>query len=142
MSVYNHPLEWAREMDRMMGKGEINKDNYLTDCANAVVYVRETAEKLSAAIARAEKAEAERAALKALVEVRARGCQCGDDDACAFVRERDALVAENKSLLAHSYTKTAMCPTCPWKEINCRCPLYHLPCGLSWGGERPNPPPL
>jgi hypothetical protein len=35
-------------MDRMMGKGEINKDNYLTDCANAVVYVRETAEKLTA----------------------------------------------------------------------------------------------
>ena len=90
---------------------------------------------------------AERDALKVLAEVRGKGCQCGDDDACAFVRERDALVverdalvAENKSLLAHSYTKTARCPTCLWKEINCRCPLYHLPCGLSWGGERPNPP--
>lgn len=37
---------------------------------------------------------AERDALKALAEVHGKGCQCGDDDACAFVRERDALVAE------------------------------------------------
>lgn len=31
--------------------------------------------------------------LRALVEVRGKGCQCGDDEACAFVRERDELRA-------------------------------------------------
>jgi chromosome segregation ATPase len=60
MSVHKHPREWAREMDMMMGKGEINKDNYLTDCANAVVYVRESAEKIA-------KLEAELAAMQTLL---------------------------------------------------------------------------
>ena len=44
MSVFNNPLEWAKEMNRLMGTGEINSKNYLTDCANAVIYVKETAE--------------------------------------------------------------------------------------------------
>lgn len=44
MSVFNHPTEWCREMNLMLAKGEINKENYLTDCANAVVYVQETTE--------------------------------------------------------------------------------------------------
>jgi len=46
MSVFNNPIEWANEMNVMLGKGEINIDNYLTDCANAVVYVRESAIKI------------------------------------------------------------------------------------------------
>jgi hypothetical protein len=36
----------------------------------------------------------------ALRTVRAAGCQCGDDEACAFVRERDALRAEVERLNA------------------------------------------
>jgi hypothetical protein len=32
----------------MMGTGELNKENYLTDCANAVVYVQESAAKIAA----------------------------------------------------------------------------------------------
>ena len=32
----------------------------------------------------------EREDLRVLVEVRGRGCACGDDEACVFVRERDA----------------------------------------------------
>jgi hypothetical protein len=67
MSVHNHPLEWAKEMDRLMGNGTINKDNYLTDCANAVVYVRETAERIAAMMEQLRKAEAKLAvAVKAL----------------------------------------------------------------------------
>ena len=42
MSVHHDPLAWAREMDSLMGSGHINADNYLTDCANAVLYVRDT----------------------------------------------------------------------------------------------------
>jgi hypothetical protein len=47
MSVHNHPLEWAKEMNRLMTIGEMNKDNYLTNCANAVVFVTETAKCLA-----------------------------------------------------------------------------------------------
>ena len=64
MSVHKHPREWAREMDMMMGKGEINKDNYLTDCANAVVYVGESAEKIAKLEA---ELEAELAAMQTLL---------------------------------------------------------------------------
>jgi len=43
VSVFNRPLAWADEMDRMFTDKTINKENYLIDLANAVVYVRETA---------------------------------------------------------------------------------------------------
>ena len=57
----------------MMGKGEINKDNYLTDCANAVVYVRESADKIERleselSTAMAELASMRTAASKAMAD--------------------------------------------------------------------------
>ena len=47
MSVSDRPIEWANEMDRIMLRTDIiNKENYLTDLANAVVYVKETHKKM------------------------------------------------------------------------------------------------
>ncbi|HET8695770.1 MAG TPA: hypothetical protein VFM33_13945 [Aquabacterium sp.] len=41
-----------------------------------------------------KRVEAERDRLRAIVEGRAAGCQCGDDDVCKIVKERDQLRAE------------------------------------------------
>lgn len=41
-----------------------------------------------------------RAEYAALAEVRHRGCECSDDDACAFARERDMAQAEVVALAA------------------------------------------
>jgi len=46
MSVHLHPQEWSNEMNRLLGSGEINRNNYMTDLANAVVYVRDSATKI------------------------------------------------------------------------------------------------
>ena len=49
------------------------------------------AEKLLKLKARVAELEEENKVLK---EVRGRGCQCSDEDACAFVRERNAALAQ------------------------------------------------
>lgn len=52
------------------------------------------AERELALMARVAELEAERDQLSAIAEGRASGCQCGDDDVCKIVRERDQLRAE------------------------------------------------
>lgn len=42
---------------------------------------------------------AERDQLRAIVEGRAAGCQCGDDDVCKIVKERDQLLSALKDLV-------------------------------------------
>ena len=61
MSVFNTPKEWADEMNRLFLNGFLNKDNYEVDVANAVVYVRQSADKIS-------ELEAELAEAKEIVE--------------------------------------------------------------------------
>lgn len=51
-------------------------------------------------------ARAENARLRAALDVHQRGCQCGYDEACQFVRERDAYAAEVERL-----QKILECPT-------------------------------
>ena len=49
-----------------------------------------------------------RAELENLRQTRTRGCQCGDDEACALVRERDSALAELERLRS----EVLLCPAC------------------------------
>jgi len=55
----------------------------------AIVDADEKIRSITAAMAETVR---ERDELKHLAEVRAAGCQCGDDEACRFVRERDEAI--------------------------------------------------
>jgi hypothetical protein len=68
------------------------------------------------------KADKLRGELAAMEEIRGAGCQCGDDDACRFVLERDEARAELRRLregiegaprYTHGYCGEECCGSCP-----------------------------
>jgi hypothetical protein len=92
-------------MDMLMGNGTINKDNYLTDCANAVVYVRESADKI-------DQLERALANCKAVAEIQTERVRKLEAELAAMTtraetaeRERDALAKENEWKLASEIPK-------------------------------------
>jgi hypothetical protein len=101
--------EWARERakieaplraelerkDRVLGEELARKLDALEECARLRESLAETERNAASAIAgmaeRIDRLERELSELRVLAEVRGAGCQCGEDEACAFVRQRDRL---------------------------------------------------